>query len=122
MCVSSKTSPRIQVAKEDIVCYKHIKKYNSTENNSIEYYSTIYKFCYLLNKQYSSVLSLFVRVKRYNYYASGKGFYSWPSKDSMPYINARCIIPENSKYYLVYDFIEKTWVYISDKIKIIEIL
>lgn len=120
MCVIVDECPELKTAEEDIVVYKYvIVSYKRNKKPSIQ--SLIRHFPYELNKEYQTTLDHFERT--YSRYYSKRGFYSWKDRDAKQIIiNVKCIIPKGSKYYLIHDIADDTDTYISDRIKLIELI
>lgn len=124
MCSVVDYKPELKIATEDIVCYKSVyvkkKSYLFGLIKRYKIKSTIKGFKYKLNKLYKTKLCPFRRIV--GLYYSDSGFYSYKNNNNC---EVKCVIPKGSKYYLTpgntkIGFYEE--IYISDKIKIVEIL
>ena len=126
MCIVSTEKPELQIAERDITVYKCTHKMKTVRyglfklKKKIFINSLIYDFVYRQDKVYETKLDEFEPHTsiRLNRYMSGRGFYSWKTSK---YANVKCIIPKGAKYYCVYNSVENRIVYISDKIKVVEV-
>lgn len=124
MCTITDKKPKLRIAEEDIITYKHVilndcflKRNYSIKIEKIM--SSVRSFEYELNRTYESILDPFISCVFSQGYISKRGFYSYKSAWIC---NAKCIIPKGSKYYLCLDKDSGEMIYHSDKIKIVEII
>lgn len=126
MCTTTYEKPILQIAQEDIVCYKRVnityepiskfRLYILREKPRINrIYSYHYGFKYELNKVYHTSLCEFTSLCT-STYNSHSGFYSY---DTPAGCNVKCIIPKGAEYYLVRDLNTNRMIYTSNQIKIV---
>ena len=136
MCTVTYDKPELQIAKEDIVVYKHVKaiwrepntwwqKLLYRKKQLICCMSPYRDHIYKIGKVYTTHLSPF-GIDKHSRYCSYEGFYSWkykqPGKDTPTMVQVKCIIPKGARYYLAHDWYMDADVYTSNKIKIVSLL
>lgn len=120
MCIVTDVKPELKTAEEDIVVYKKVCVSKKTKFFGLiktqEISSDVRGFKYKLNKLYHTTLDPFKCNYITDGYYSKRGFYSWKENH---WANVKCIIPKGAKYYLCRDGLE---IYISDQIKLVELI